>query len=52
MLARVGREERLNTAPLLEVNGVTLRYKTPNNHVTATYRVYFLCLLGYRFILL
>jgi NitT/TauT family transport system ATP-binding protein len=52
MLMRVGREERLNTAPLLEVNGVTLQYKTPNHLVTATYRVDFEVFQGDRFILL
>ncbi|RTL73743.1 MAG: ABC transporter ATP-binding protein, partial [Bradyrhizobiaceae bacterium] len=52
MLARVGREERLNTAPLLEVKGVTLQYKTPNHLVTATYRIDFDVFQGDRFILL
>ena len=52
MLARVGREERLNTAPLLEVKGVTLQYKTPSYLITATYRVDFNVFQGDRFILL
>jgi NitT/TauT family transport system ATP-binding protein len=46
------REERLNTAPLLEVKGVTLQYKTPDSLVTATYRIDFEVLQGDRFILL
>jgi NitT/TauT family transport system ATP-binding protein len=40
------------TAPLLEVNGVTLQYKTPDHLVTATYRVDFQVVEGERFILL
>ena len=39
-------------APLLDVNGVTLQYKTPNVIVTATYRVDFQILRGDRFVLL
>ncbi|PNG24363.1 ABC transporter ATP-binding protein [Methylocella silvestris] len=39
-------------APLLEVSGVTLRYKTPQHLVTATYRVSFQVYPGDRFILL
>jgi len=38
--------------PLLDVDGVTLRYKTPNVLVTATYRVSFQVLQGDRFVLL
>ncbi|WP_336490892.1 ABC transporter ATP-binding protein [Methylobacterium nigriterrae] len=38
--------------PLLEVDGVTLRYKTPQHLVTATYRVDFKVLPSDRFVLL
>jgi NitT/TauT family transport system ATP-binding protein len=38
--------------PLLEVDGVTLRYKTPDHLVTATYRVSFRVWPGDRFVLL
>ncbi len=41
----------LNEA-LLEVDGVTLQYKTPHHLVTATYRVSFDVLPGDRFVLL
>lgn len=40
------------TEPLLEVDGVTLRYKTPDHRVTATYRVSFEVLPSDRFVLL
>ena len=40
------------TAPLLEVKGVTLQYKTPDHLVTATYRVDFQVFQADRFILL
>ena len=40
------------TPPLLEVDGVTLQYKTPNHLITATYRVDFEVHTGERFILL
>src|SRR3954463_13456118 len=40
------------TAPLLEVKGVTLQYKTPDPLVTATYRIDFEVFEGERFILL
>src|ERR1043166_5232299 len=40
------------TAPLLEVKGVTLQYKTPDHLVTATYRIDFEVFEGERFILL
>jgi len=39
-------------APLLDVRGVTLQYKTPEYLITATYRVDFQVLQGDRFILL
>jgi NitT/TauT family transport system ATP-binding protein len=39
-------------APLLEVKGVTLQYKTPDHLVTATYRIDFEVFEGERFILL
>src|SRR5450432_158226 len=39
-------------APLLEVKGVTLQYKTPDHLVTATYRIDFKVFEGERFILL
>jgi NitT/TauT family transport system ATP-binding protein len=39
-------------APLLEVAGVTLQYKTPHHLVTATYRVDFQVHRGERFVLL
>jgi len=38
--------------PLLEVDGVTLQYKTPNHLITATYRVGFDVLPSDRFVLL
>src|SRR3954469_6713905 len=38
--------------PLLEVDGVTLRYKTPEHLITATYRVGFDVLPSDRFVLL
>jgi len=40
------------TAPLLEVQGVTLQYRTSEHLVTATYRVDFEVLAGDRFVLL
>ena len=40
------------TAPLLEVKGVTLQYKTPDHLVTATYRIDFHVFEAERFILL
>src|SRR3954454_9410493 len=40
------------TAPLLQVKGVTLQYKTPDHLVTATYRIDFEVFEGERFILL
>src|SRR6201991_486821 len=40
------------TAPLLEVKGVTLQYKTPDHLVTATYRIDFQVFQAERFILL
>jgi len=39
-------------APLLDVRGVTLQYKTPDRLVTATYRVDFQVFPGDRFVLL
>ena len=42
----------MTTAPLLEVKGVTLQYKTPSYLITATYRVDFNVFRGDRFILL
>src|SRR3569833_2798571 len=42
----------MTTAPLLEVNGVTLQYKTPSYLIAATYRVDFKVFQGDRFILL
>ncbi len=39
-------------APLLEVNGVTLQYKTPRHLVTATYRVDFSVHQGDRYVIL
>jgi NitT/TauT family transport system ATP-binding protein len=39
-------------APLLDVNGVTLQYKTRDHLVTATYRVDFQVFTSDRFILL
>jgi sulfonate transport system ATP-binding protein len=41
-----------NASPLLGVNGVTLQYKTPNAHITATYRVDFAVTRSDRFVLL
>ena len=40
------------SAPLLEVKGVTLQYRTPDHLVTATYRIDFEVFEGDRFILL
>ncbi|CAM2787124.1 Nitrate import ATP-binding protein NrtD [Methylobacterium mesophilicum] len=40
------------TVPLLEVDGVTLQYKTPHHLVTATYRVSFNVFPSDRFVLL
>src|SRR5436305_13301155 len=40
------------TAPLLEVKGVTLQYKTPDHLVTATYRIDFEVFEAERFVLL
>jgi NitT/TauT family transport system ATP-binding protein len=40
------------TVPLLEVDGVTLQYKTPHHLVTATYRVSFKVFPSDRFVLL
>ncbi|WGF87578.1 ABC transporter ATP-binding protein [Marinivivus vitaminiproducens] len=40
------------TSPLLEVEGVTLQYKTPQHLVTATYRVDFEVFQGDRFVIL
>ncbi|MBX9847721.1 MAG: ATP-binding cassette domain-containing protein, partial [Rhodocyclaceae bacterium] len=45
-------EERLSNAPLLEVKGVTLQYKTPSLLITATYRVDLNVFEGDRFVLL
>src|SRR3569833_143396 len=42
----------MTTAPLLEVNGVTLQYKTPSYLITATYRVDLKVFQGDRYILL
>jgi len=42
----------MTTAPLLEVKGVTLQYRTPSYLITATYRVDFNVFQGDRFILL
>lgn len=42
----------MTISPLLEVNGVTLQYRTPSYLVTATYRVDFNVFRGDRFILL
>ncbi|WP_298012139.1 ABC transporter ATP-binding protein [uncultured Castellaniella sp.] len=44
--------ELVGGAPLLEVTGVTLRYKTARHLITATYKVSFQVLSGDRFILL
>ena len=40
------------TPPLLQADGVTLQYKTPQHLVTATYRVSFDVYPGDRFVLL
>src|SRR3978361_2400388 len=40
------------TAPLLEVKGVTLQYKTPDHLVTDSFRIYFQVFEAERFILL
>ena len=40
------------TAALLEVNGVTLQYKTPRHLVTATYQVDFNVHQGDRYVIL
>ena len=42
----------MRNAPLLEVKGVTLQYRTPDHLVTATYRIDFEVFEGERFILL
>ncbi len=47
-----GQVTDASLAPLLDVNGVTLQYKTSNVIVTATYRVDFRILEGDRFVLL
>src|ERR1700749_2572626 len=52
MLARADWEGRLSTAPLLEVKGITLQYKTPHYLITATYRIDFEVFQGDRFVLL
>ena len=44
--------ESIDTAPLLDVRGVTLQYKTRDHLVTATYRVDFQVFRSDRFILL
>jgi NitT/TauT family transport system ATP-binding protein len=44
--------ETINPAPLLEVSGVTLQYKTKDHLVTATFRVNFRIFASDRFILL
>jgi NitT/TauT family transport system ATP-binding protein len=41
-----------NSEALLEVNGVTLQYKTDRSHVTATFRVSFEVFAGDRYVLL
>lgn len=45
-------QEALSPKPLLEVNGVTLQYKTSEHLVTATYRVNFNVFHSERFVLL
>ena len=40
------------TAPLLDVRGVTIQYKTTEHRITATYRVDFQVFRSDRFILL
>src|ERR1700754_1319923 len=54
MLLRLFADEKpmKPTAPLLEVKGVTLQYKTPDHLVTATYRIDFEVFEAERFILL
>lgn len=44
--------QQTNTSPLLDVNGVTLQYKTKQHLVTATYRVDFEVYKSDRFVLL
>src|ERR1700726_5207334 len=39
-----------SSPPLLDVKGVTLQYKTPDAHITATYRVDFSVLRSDRFV--
>ena len=48
----MGFDGPLPEGPLLEVDGVTLQYKTPHHLITATYRVDFSVLPGDRFVLL
>jgi NitT/TauT family transport system ATP-binding protein len=43
---------KADSGPLLDVRGVTLRYKTPKHLITATYRVDFQVFKGDRFVLL
>jgi NitT/TauT family transport system ATP-binding protein len=49
---RLERGHGMSAAPLLDVSGVTLQYKTPEHLVTATYRVDFKVFQSDRFILL
>src|SRR5881392_2771382 len=49
---RMTGPELAGTAPLLDVRGVTLQYKTRDHLVTATYRIDFQVLRSDRFILL
>ncbi len=51
-VAGLGGAESVDTAPLLEVDGVTLQYKTRDHLVTATYRVDFAVYPADRFVLL
>ena len=44
--------DEIGAPPLLEVEGVTLQYKTKHHLVTATYRVGFKVYRGDRFVLL
>jgi NitT/TauT family transport system ATP-binding protein len=46
------RIEKAKAVPLLSVKSVTLQYKTPDQLVTATYRVSFEVYAGDRFVLL
>ena len=48
----MGFDEPLAETSLLEVDGVTLQYKTPHHLITATYRVDFAVRTGDRFVLL